>query len=137
MKLSKKGLYALQALMNLAPHFPDQSVKIRHIAAEESIPEKFLESILVDLKAARFVESIRGVHGGYRLRESPSNIFLGDVIRAVDGPLAPFGDADSLRDLIDTDKRHAALFQVFLAVRNSASKILDRTSLADLCVLHD
>lgn len=132
MKISKKGLYALQALMSLARHYPQGAVKIREIAAEEDLPEKFLELILLELKTARFVESERGTHGGYRLKRAPGRIFLGEVIRTVDGPLAPFGDAASLRKRVERDKRHRGLFQIFLDVRNSAARILDHTSLADI-----
>ncbi|MBI3663349.1 MAG: Rrf2 family transcriptional regulator [Acidobacteria bacterium] len=133
MKISKKGLYALQALMSLARHYPEGAIKIREIAAEEEVPEKFLELILLELKTARFVESERGAHGGYRLKRAPRRIFLGEVIRTVDGPLAPFGDAASLRRLVARDKKHSSLFRVFLDVRNSAARILDHTSLADVC----
>lgn len=133
MKVSKKGLYALQALMHLAQRYPVGTVKTREIAASEDIPEKFLELILLDLKAARYVESVRGANGGYRLRRPPARILLGDVVRVLDGPLAPFGDAALLRKMIIRDKRHSALFQLFLDVRNAVSHILDRTTLADIC----
>jgi Rrf2 family protein len=133
MKISKKGLYALQALMSLARHYPERALKIREIAAEEEVPEKFLELILLELKTARIVDSERGAHGGYRLKRAPRRIFLGEVIRTMDGPLAPFGDAQTLRQLVARDKRHASLFRVFLDVRNSAACILDHTSLADVC----
>jgi Rrf2 family protein len=132
MKISKKGLYALQALMSLTRHFPEGAIKIREIAAEEAVPEKFLELILHELKVARIVDSERGAHGGYRLKRAPGQIFLGEVIRTMDGPLAPFGDAASLRKLVQRDKRHRGLFQTFLDVRNSAARILDHTSLADI-----
>jgi Rrf2 family protein len=78
------------------------------------------------------VESERGAKGGYRLRRSPKRIFLGEIIRTIDGPLAPFGDAESLRRLVARDKKHRALFRLFLDVRNAAARILDHTSLADL-----
>ncbi len=132
MKISKKGLYALQALMSLSRHYPERALKIREIAAEEEVPEKFLELILVELKTARIVESERGAHGGYRLKRAPGRIFLGEIIRTIDGPLAPFGDAESLRKLVLRDKHHRGLFQIFLDVRNSAARILDHTSLADI-----
>src|SRR5262249_7948995 len=108
------------------------AIKIREIAYEEDLPEKFLELILLELKNARIVESVRGAKGGYQLRRPPSEIFLSEIIRLIDGPLAPFGDADSLRDLIDRDVAHRALYQVFLEVRDSAAKILESTSLADI-----
>ena len=132
MKISKKGLYALEALTQLARDYPE-AIKIHQIAASEQVPEKFLEIILLNLKTARFVESLRGKKGGYRLRRPPSKIFLGEVIRAIDGPLAPLGDAELLRRMVREDKHHSTLYRVFLDVRNAAAGILDHTSLADLC----
>ena len=101
MKVSQKGLYALQAMMMLARHYQQGAIKIRDIAYEETLPEKFLELILLELKNARMVESVRGAKGGYQLRRAPSEIRLSEIIRLIDGPLAPFGDAESLRALID------------------------------------
>ena len=84
------------------------------------------------MKNARIVESVRGAKGGYQLRRPPSEIHLSEIIRLVDGPLAPFGDADQLRSLIVSDADHRALYEVFLKVRDSAAKILESTSVADL-----
>ena len=133
MKVSQKGLYALQAMMLLARRYPEGTVKIRDIAEDEGLPEKFLELILLELKHARLVESVRGARGGYRLKRTPARIFLGEIIRTIDGPLAPFEDAESLRRLVERDKKHSALFRIFLAVRDAASDILDHTSLGDIC----
>jgi len=132
MKISQKGLYAIQALMMLARHYQQGAIKIRDIAYEEVLPEKFLELILLELKNARMVESVRGAKGGYQLRRDPSEIHLSDVIRLIDGPLAPFTDAEHLRELIDRDLPHRALYQVLLDVRDAAARILDHTTLADL-----
>lgn len=132
MKISQKGLYALQALMMLARHHNQGAIRIRDIAYEEELPEKFLELILLELKNARMVESVRGAKGGYQLRRAPTEIRLSDIIRLIDGPLAPFGDAEQLRTLIDGDVPHRALYQVFLDVRNAAAKILESTTLADI-----
>ena len=132
MKISHKGLYALQALTMLARNYKRGAIKIREIAYEENLPEKFLELILLELKNARIVDSVRGAHGGYRLKRAPSEIFLSEVIRLIDGPLAPLGDAASLRSLIAEDGRHSALYRVFLDVRDAAARILDSTSLAEV-----
>src|SRR5437899_6196622 len=132
MKISQKGLYALQAMMMLARHYNQGAIRIRDIAYEEELPEKFLELILLELKNARIVESVRGAKGGYQLRRPPSEIYLAEIIRLIDGALAPFGDADQLRVLIDRDAEHRALFQVFLQVREEAPKILENTSLEDI-----
>jgi Rrf2 family cysteine metabolism transcriptional repressor len=132
MKISQKGLYALQAMMMLARHADQGAIRIRDVAYEEALPEKFLELILLELKNARMVESVRGAKGGYQLRRPPSEIRLAEIIRLIDGPLAPFGDAEQLRSLIDRDAEHRALYQIFLDVRDAAAKILENTSLADI-----
>ena len=132
MKISQKGLYALQAMMMLARRYNQGAIRIRDIAYEEDLPEKFLELILLELKNARLVESVRGAKGGYQLRRQPSEIRLSDIIRLIDGPLAPFGDAEQLRSLIDRDTEHRTLYQVFLDVRNAAARILEHTTLADI-----
>jgi Rrf2 family protein len=132
MKISQKGLYALQALMMLARHYNQGAIRIRDVAYEEDLPEKFLELILLEMKNARIVESVRGAKGGYQLRRPPGEIRLSEIIRLIDGPLAPFGDAEQLRSLIDRDAEHRALYQVFLDVRDAAAKILEHTSLADI-----
>jgi Rrf2 family cysteine metabolism transcriptional repressor len=136
MKISQKGLYALQAMMMLARRHHEGAIKIRDIAYEEVLPEKFLELILLELKNARIVESVRGAKGGYQLRREPAEIYLSEIIRLIDGPLAPFGDAEQLRELIDRDLPHRALYQVFLDVRDAAARILDNTTLADLIIEH-
>jgi Rrf2 family protein len=132
MKISQKGLYALQAMMMLTRRHHQGAIRIRDIAYEENLPEKFLELILLELKNARMVESVRGAKGGYRLRREPEEIRLSEIIRLIDGPLAPFGDAEQLRSLIDRDADHRALYQVFLDVRDAAAKILENTTLGDL-----
>ncbi|MBV9573364.1 MAG: Rrf2 family transcriptional regulator [Acidobacteriales bacterium] len=132
MKISQKGLYALQAMMMLARHYDQGAIRIRDIAYEEGLPEKFLELILLEMKNARMVESVRGAKGGYRLRRPPAEIQLSEIIRLIDGPLAPFGDAEQLRGLIDRDAEHRSLYRVFLDVRDAAAKILENTSLADI-----
>ena len=137
MKISQKGLYALQAMMMLARHQHQGAIKIREIAYEENLPEKFLELILLELKNARMVESVRGAKGGYQLRRDPADINLSEIIRLIDGPLAPFGDAEQLRELIDRDLPHRALYQTFLDVRDAAARILDHTTLADLIADHN
>ena len=132
LKISQKGLYALQAIMTLGRRYGTETIKIRDIAMESDLPEKFLELILLELKNARIVESVRGAKGGYRLRRAPEEVKLSEIIRLMDGPLAPFGDADQLRSLIVTDPDHRALYSVFLEVRDAAAKILESTTVADI-----
>ena len=122
----------MQALMMLARRYQQGAIKVRDIASESDLPAKFLELILVELKHARVVESVRGKNGGYQLRRDPSEIRLSEIVRVMDGPLAPFGDADQLRTLIARDTDNRALYQAFLDVRDSAAKILDNTTIADI-----
>lgn len=132
MKISRRGLYALRALLVLADLKPGEVAKIATVSAGQGIPQKFLESILVTLKNARLVESVRGSMGGYRLKRPASEIMLGEIVRLHDGPLAPLGDAAELRRLADVDPTHPGLFSVMLDVRDAAARILDGTSLATL-----
>ena len=129
MKISQKGLYALQAMVVLARHYKEGAIRIRDIAYEEGLPKKFLELILLELKNARIVESVRGAKGGYQLRRSPSEIHLGEALRLLEGP---FGDTKQFRKLLDRDASHGALYQTFLNARDAAVQILEQTTLADV-----
>src|SRR5436190_8620720 len=89
MKLSLRGEYALRALLVLGLNHQQSIVPIQNIAKRQNIPKRFLEQILNDLKSAGIVESRRGVAGGYRLGRPPERITLAEVIRFIEGPLAP------------------------------------------------
>ena len=132
MRISHKGLYALKALVVLARREGQGAVKVREMAWAGGVPGTSLELIMLELKTVGIVESTRGSKGGYQLHRSPSAIQLSDVIRLIDGPLAPMGDADRLRSLIARDTRHRALYKMFLDVRDEVARIFDRTSLADI-----
>jgi Rrf2 family protein len=116
----------------LARHRNEGAVKVRDIADEEELPVKFLELILLELKRARIVDSVQGANGGYKLRREPSDVKLSEVIRLIDGPLAPYRDAEHLRELIARNSPDRALYQVFLDVRNEITRILDNTTVANL-----
>lgn len=135
MKISQKGLYALEAMIMLARHYREGPVKIHEIAVEERLPEKFLEIILIELKNARLVESTRGARGGYQLRRPPSEIQVSEIVRVIDGPLAPFGDVDQLRTSLEEDALHRSLYELFLNVRDAIATILEHTSVADIAGL--
>ncbi len=132
MKVSKKGEYGVRALCHLAERHGEGVVQIREIARLESIPWKFLEGILLQMKSAGIVRSRRGIDGGYALARPPHEIALGEVIRLLDGPLAPMGSAAELRELMQRSPRHAGFYEVLMDVRNAAAAILDRTTLQDV-----
>jgi Rrf2 family protein len=132
MKVSKRGQYGMRALCHLAETFGSGVVQIREIARRETIPAKFLEGILLELKHAGIVRSRRGIDGGYELARLPKEIMLGQIMRVLDGPLAPLGSAAELKELMKTDPRQAGFYSVLMDVRDAAATILDRTSLADV-----
>ncbi len=133
--LTKKGKYGLKALIYLARLEPGDLALINTIAETNQIPKKFLEAILSDLKKAGVVHSKKGKGGGYFLARSPEQIHIGQVIRALDGPLAPIACAShnffqKCDDCVDEDT--CAVRLTMLNVRNAISGVLDSQTLADL-----
>lgn len=136
MKLSKRGEYALRALIDfgLAQAFGRPLLQVSELAEKEGLPIKFLEQILMQLKAAGYLESRRGKHGGYLLARPPENINVGQVVRLIEGPLAPIScvSQTAYEKCSCPDEEHCGLRMLMLDVRNAISKILDRYTLADV-----
>lgn len=132
MRISRKSEYALRALAAMARRA--QSLQIQELSRLENIPVKFLEQILLALRNAGFLTSRRGAAGGYSLRTSPAEILVGDVIRAMDGPLAPVACAAKkpLEPCSCPDPHHCALRLLMTEVRDELSAILDHRTIADL-----
>jgi len=132
MKITKKGEYAMRALVDLALNYKKGMRQIQDIVREESIPGKFLEQILVILKNAGFIQSKRGIGGGYFLSKSPGEISLGEVIRLIDGPLAPL-ECVNAQHLNCSKEITCGIRSVMLDVANATAEILDRVTLTDVC----
>jgi Rrf2 family protein len=136
MKLSKKGEYALRSLINLgiAAEVGRSLVQVSELAENEQLPIKFLEQILQALKEAGLVISARGKFGGYRLAKPMNQITIGQVVRLIDGPLAPIGCVSQTAYAKCTcpDEEHCGLRMLMLDVRNAIAGILDRYTLADV-----
>src|SRR6266496_4478872 len=136
MKLSKKGEYALRSLINLgiAADVGRSLLQASELAASEQLPVKFLEQILQALKEAGFIESARGKFGGYRLAKPMREITIGQVVRLIDGPLAPIGcvSQSAYEKCTCPDEEHCGLRMLMLDVRNAIAKILDRYTLAEI-----
>jgi Rrf2 family protein len=133
--LSKKAKYAIKALLALADRDVDEPVRIMDLARSEQIPPKFLESILLGLKNQGILQSQKGKGGGYRLGRDPAQIYLGQIVRMFDGPLAPVPCASQTAYVPCADCRNEAVCGVHLAmkeVRDATARILDGTSLASL-----
>ena len=104
--LTKKGKYGLKAAVHLARLPPGASTQVADIAEANNIPKKFLDVILGELRNAGFLSSKKGKLGGYRLARAPEEIVVGEMIRALDGPLAPF--ACACREGLSWRRRAAA-----------------------------
>ena len=135
MKLSKRGEYALRALIQLgiARSTGRELVQIGELAEKENLPIKFLEQILTQLKEAGYVESKRGKLGGYFLKKPMDQIRFGSVIRLIDGPLAPISCASvtAYERCSCPDQEHCGLHMLMLDVRNMLAEALDSYTLAD------
>lgn len=136
MKLSKRGEYALRSLINLgiAAKVGRSLVRVTELAKAEDLPIKFLEQVMQQLREAGYVESERGKHGGYRLAKPSSKIPIGEIVRLIDGPLAPIGcvSQTAYKPCNCPDEVHCGLRMLMLDVRNAIAAILDRYTLADV-----
>ena len=135
MRLSKRGEYGLRAMINLAEaqkNSPTSMVQIKEISAHEQIPDKFLEQIWLALKNAGLVQSKMGVGGGYYLARPSKEISLGEIVRTLDGPLAPIRCVSQMayEPCGCPDEETCGLRMVMGDVRNAIANILDNTTLA-------
>jgi Rrf2 family protein len=136
--LTKKGKYGLKAMVYLAQFPPGRLLPILEIASTQQIPKKFLAAILSELRNAGFLNSKKGKGGGYTLARMASQISVGEMIRAIDGPLAPLPCASKTRyqrcdDCLDETK--CALRFVMLDAQRALSQVLDGCSLAQMGVM--
>ncbi len=133
--LSMKAKYGLKALLALAESEAEGPILIGDLSRREKIPQKFLESILLQLKRADLLRSKKGRGGGYALGRDPRAIILGDVIRLLDGPLAlvPCASLTAYRKCGDCADEAACGIRIIMKdVRDATAGILDGTTLADL-----
>jgi len=133
--ISKKTKYALEALYSLSRHYGEGPILVQTVATQESIPLKFLQAILLELRNRGVVLSKKGRAGGYELSRAPEDITVGSVIRMIEGPLAPLPCAsetgyhrcDECKDEVTCGTR-----LVMRQVRDAMAHILDSTTLADV-----
>ena len=136
MKLSKRGEYALRALIDLgiAQELGFSMLQASQLAVKEKLPVKFLEQILAQLKSGGYVKSTRGKLGGYSLAKPMNRIKFGSVIRFIEGPLAPIRCVSQTAYVRCTcpDEVHCGLRMLMLDVRNAIARVLDRYTLGDI-----
>lgn len=132
--LTNKGKYGLKALVYLSNLETDELALVSEIAAARAIPRKFLETIMSDLRNAGFISSRKGKSGGYRLARPATEIKIGSVIRALDGPLAPIPCASQSRyqKCEDCDESLCEVRRIMIDVRQAICDVLDHRTLAEV-----
>lgn len=133
--ISKKTKYGLQALLALARVYGEGPMLIADLADQERIPKKFLEAILLQLKNVGVLSSRKGKGGGYTLGKPPTEISIGQIVRILDGPLAPVEcvSETAYRQCIEChDESTCGIRLVMKDVRDAMADILDHTSLHDM-----
>jgi Rrf2 family cysteine metabolism transcriptional repressor len=133
MRISKKGEYALRAMIHLSLHYQKGPIKIRDISRIENIPEKFLEMILLELRKVGLLNSQRGIGGGYSLNKAPKDISLAEVIRIIDGPLAPLSCVSQWAHVCCPIEAKCGLRSVMSDVRNVIADMLEKITFEDVC----
>lgn len=133
--LTKKGKYGLKAMVHLAQSPAGRPVPVMEISESQSIPKKFLDAILCELRNSGFVHSKMGKGGGYSLARSARDITVGELVRAIDGPLAPVPCASKTRyrrcdDCFDENA--CAVRRIMQRAQEALSDVLDNCSLEDL-----
>ena len=136
MRLTKRGEYALRTLIRLgiAERQNEGVISVSTLAEQEHLPFKFLEAILFELRNAGYVESLRGKYGGTRLAKPMKSIKMGEIVRLIDGKLAPIGCASETEyeKCSCPDETHCGLRMLMIDVRNAIANILDRYTLENV-----
>jgi Rrf2 family cysteine metabolism transcriptional repressor len=132
LRLTRRSEYALLALIHLARAKGEGYVTVAAMAEAQGLPAKFLEQLLMALKRARLVKSQKGPHGGYRLARPAEKISLAEVIRLLDGALAPTESVSTYFYEPTPVEREKRLLRVFKEIRDVISARLEKTTLADV-----
>jgi Rrf2 family cysteine metabolism transcriptional repressor len=134
-KLSTKGRYGVAAMYDLALHYGQGPISLKSVASRQGISEHYLEQLMGTLRKSGYVKSVRGARGGYALTKEPAQISVGDIIKIMEGPIAPVDCL--LTDAVDNEYCQRASIcvtrGVWAKVRDSINGVLDSISLADLC----
>ena len=132
--LTNKGKYGLKAMLHLAGLHENEIAQVAQIAEANHIPKKFLDQIFADLRRAGLVYSKKGKAGGYALAKPANEIPIGQIIRAIDGPIAPFlcASATAYRPCADCNVDVCAVRRLMIEARNALSGVLDRQTLAEM-----
>jgi len=132
MKLSTRGRYGLRALIDMTQHADQGPLTTRMIAQRQGISERYLEQLMVPLKRSGLIKSIRGSQGGYVLGRKPEQITAGDIIRVLEGPIAPVECVSETNPENCVRSDHCVTRMLWIKVRNAMTEVLDSCTLAEL-----
>ena len=135
MQVSQKSLYALRAVLELARHYGGGPMKVALIAGSQSIPQRFLEVILNELRRGGFVRSRRGNEGGYELAHSPESLTVGSIMQFIQGPIGPIAcltDASEARRCCLRTQGHCIFRVMWKNIHDAISSVYDGTTFGDL-----
>ena len=131
MLVSTKGRYALRVMVDLAEHQAAGRIPLKEIAARQGISEKYLEQIITQLSRAGLVKSARGAQGGYMLAKEPQEYTVGEILRLLEGNLAPVACVDDTKDAC-TRADECVTMEVWREIKDAVNKVVDNITLADL-----
>ena len=132
MKISTRGGYGLRAMIELAQRYGQGPVPLAEVAQAEEISLAYLEQIIAPLRQAGLVESRRGAYGGYALARAPGAITVGQIVRALEGPITPYPCASEEGDFICEREASCAARLFWQRMRNGIAAVLDSTTLEEL-----
>lgn len=132
MKLTTKSEYSLLSLIFIAKNQNENFIKIDDICSYYNIPKKYLEQLLIILKQNRYIKAKRGASGGYKLNKSPEEISLAEIIRLMDGALAPTESVSTYFYSITPLSKEEKILKIFKKIRDYIADILENTTLKDL-----
>ena len=134
MKISTRGRYGLKAIVDIAYHMQDQKcVSLKSVSERQGISENYLEQIIAPLKKARLVHSVRGAGGGYYLASPPETLTVGEILRALEGPLAPADCVlDDSANCGESDCSSCTTKSVWSTLFDSINNVVDSITIADL-----
>lgn len=132
MRVSRKTDYALRAIFTLVDHYGGAPIPIRELARRNDVPKRFLEQIMLALKAQGWVDSSAGIRGGYFLAKSPAKITMGEIVRHFDGIIAPIDCVSVTAYKRCTQEPVCRFRRVFYNARNFVADLMDRATLAEV-----
>ncbi|NMA95383.1 MAG: Rrf2 family transcriptional regulator [Clostridiales bacterium] len=132
MKISTRGRYGLRAMVDLALHYEKGYIPLKTIAGRQEISEGYLEQLFAILRKENLIDSVRGAQGGYRLSDSPENIEVGKILRALEGPIVPVECAANRGDPKCQRYSNCSTRSLWEKMRHSIEEVVDSVSLKDL-----